>query len=146
MISYYFVASVNGFTKLQKRRCIGSFIFADFHIGDVIVCLHNSGTFLARISHSSAYGIVYSVSPLRDDSCGSATFTPEGDKKLGKYLNFRNGANVEGATHKQVVQQIKNGGDRLQMVVISVEDPDMDRYGSHCRSIAPSGILIVFAE
>ncbi|GMT00189.1 hypothetical protein PENTCL1PPCAC_22363, partial [Pristionchus entomophagus] len=37
-----------------------------------------------------------------------------------------NGANVEGATHKQVVQQIKNGGDRLQMVVISVEDPDMD--------------------
>lgn len=37
-----------------------------------------------------------------------------------------NGSNVEGATHKQVVQQIKNGGDRLQMVVISVEDPDMD--------------------
>ncbi|GMT27138.1 hypothetical protein PFISCL1PPCAC_18435 [Pristionchus fissidentatus] len=37
-----------------------------------------------------------------------------------------NGANVEGATHKQVVQQIKNGGDRLEMVVISVEDPDMD--------------------
>uniref|UniRef100_A0A1I7S1S2 Sorting nexin-27 n=1 Tax=Bursaphelenchus xylophilus TaxID=6326 RepID=A0A1I7S1S2_BURXY len=31
-----------------------------------------------------------------------------------------NGANVEGATHRQVVELIRQGGDRLQLVVISV--------------------------
>ena len=30
-------------------------------------------------------------------------------------LNFRNGVNVEGATHKQVVDLIKSGGDSLTL-------------------------------
>lgn len=33
---------------------------------------------------------------------------------------FRNGVNVEGATHKQVVDLIKSGGDVLTLTVISV--------------------------
>lgn len=32
----------------------------------------------------------------------------------------RNGINVEGATHKQVVDLIKSGGDKLTLTVISV--------------------------
>ena len=32
----------------------------------------------------------------------------------------RNGINVEGATHKQVVEHIKSGGDSLTLTVISV--------------------------
>lgn len=32
----------------------------------------------------------------------------------------RNGVNVEGATHKQVVDLIKSGGDVLTLTVISV--------------------------
>ena len=32
----------------------------------------------------------------------------------------RNGVNVEGATHKQVVEHIKSGGDSLTLTVISV--------------------------
>lgn len=33
---------------------------------------------------------------------------------------FRNNINVEGATHKQVVDLIKSGGDCLTLTVISV--------------------------
>jgi hypothetical protein len=35
-------------------------------------------------------------------------------------LDFRNGVTVEGATHKQVVDLIKSGGDVLTLTVISV--------------------------
>lgn len=35
-------------------------------------------------------------------------------------LSHRNGVNVEGATHKQVVDLIKSGGDKLTLTVISV--------------------------
>uniref|UniRef100_A0A1I7XP05 PDZ domain-containing protein n=1 Tax=Heterorhabditis bacteriophora TaxID=37862 RepID=A0A1I7XP05_HETBA len=38
-----------------------------------------------------------------------------------------NGVNVEGATHRQVVDLIKHGGDKLTMIVISVPDSDVDR-------------------
>ena len=40
---------------------------------------------------------------------------------------FRNGENVEGATHKQVVELIKAGGDTLKMTVISVPPRDAQR-------------------
>lgn len=43
-------------------------------------------------------------------------------------MNFRNGVNVEGATHKQVVELIKEGGDRLVLVVISVDAVDAERF------------------
>lgn len=36
------------------------------------------------------------------------------------FLFFRNGVSVEGATHKQVVDLIKSGGDCLTLTVISV--------------------------
>ncbi|PAV58251.1 hypothetical protein WR25_11908 [Diploscapter pachys] len=39
-----------------------------------------------------------------------------------------NGVNVEGATHRQVVDTIKHGGDRLTMIVISVPDEEIDRF------------------
>lgn len=39
---------------------------------------------------------------------------------------FRNSVNVEGATHRQVVELIRQGGDRLQLVVISVGNEVMD--------------------
>lgn len=35
-------------------------------------------------------------------------------------LIFRNNVNVEGSTHKQVVDLIKSGGDVLTLTVISV--------------------------
>lgn len=43
-------------------------------------------------------------------------------------INFRNGVNVEGATHKQVVELIKEGGDKLSLVVISVNALDAERF------------------
>jgi hypothetical protein len=36
------------------------------------------------------------------------------------FVSFRNGHNVEGSTHKQVVDLIKSGGDVLKLVVLSV--------------------------
>lgn len=35
-------------------------------------------------------------------------------------VSFSNNVNVEGATHKQVVELIKSGGDVLSLTVISV--------------------------
>ncbi|VDN03712.1 unnamed protein product [Thelazia callipaeda] len=39
-----------------------------------------------------------------------------------------NGVDVEGATHKQVVELIKDGGDQLALVVISVDAVDAERF------------------
>ncbi|VDN94338.1 unnamed protein product [Brugia pahangi] len=39
-----------------------------------------------------------------------------------------NGVDVEGATHKQVVELIKDGGDKLSLVVISVDAVDAERF------------------
>ncbi|KAK0425687.1 hypothetical protein QR680_009324 [Steinernema hermaphroditum] len=41
-----------------------------------------------------------------------------------------NGVDVEGATHKQVVELIKDGGDRLVLLVISVDASEIDRFES----------------
>lgn len=45
------------------------------------------------------------------------------------FLSFspRNGENVEGATHKQVVDLIKSGGDVLTLTVISVTAQEAER-------------------
>ena len=40
---------------------------------------------------------------------------------------FRNNVNVEGATHKQVVDQIKSCGDSLTLTVISVTLEEAER-------------------
>uniref|UniRef100_A0A914DG65 Sorting nexin-27 n=1 Tax=Acrobeloides nanus TaxID=290746 RepID=A0A914DG65_9BILA len=42
-----------------------------------------------------------------------------------------NGVNVEGATHRQVVELIKDGGDRLELIVISVDSDELDRDSSY---------------
>lgn len=42
------------------------------------------------------------------------------------FFNFRNGVNVEGSTHRQVVELIKDGGECLQLVVISVSCDEID--------------------
>lgn len=44
-----------------------------------------------------------------------------------KLNTSRNGVNVEGATHKQVVDLIKSGGDCLTLTVISVTPQEADR-------------------
>jgi sorting nexin-27 len=45
-----------------------------------------------------------------------------------KFDYSRNSVNVEGATHKQVVELIKDGGDRLVLMVISVHAIDAERF------------------
>ncbi|XP_022693405.1 sorting nexin-27-like isoform X3 [Varroa jacobsoni] len=42
-----------------------------------------------------------------------------------------NGVNVEGATHKQVVDLIKSGGDKLRLTVISVTAAEAERLEPH---------------
>ncbi|KFD58724.1 hypothetical protein M514_00417 [Trichuris suis] len=45
-----------------------------------------------------------------------------------------NGINVEGGTHKQVVDLIKASGDKLVLSVISVSPSEQDRIDSSCQS------------
>uniref|UniRef100_A0A0K0E369 PDZ domain-containing protein n=1 Tax=Strongyloides stercoralis TaxID=6248 RepID=A0A0K0E369_STRER len=42
--------------------------------------------------------------------------------KMGDNILEVNGNNVEGATHRQVVELIKNGGDKLRLLVISIPE------------------------
>lgn len=46
----------------------------------------------------------------------------------------RNGENVEGATHKHVVNLIKKGGDKLTLVVISVSQHEAEKLDSESSS------------
>ena len=46
----------------------------------------------------------------------------------------RNGENVEGATHKHVVNLIKKGGDKLTLVVISVSQQEAEKLDSESSS------------
>lgn len=49
------------------------------------------------------------------------------NKKLIYFFYFfSNGINVEGSTHRQVVELIKEGGECLQLVVISVNNDEID--------------------
>ncbi|CAD6196177.1 unnamed protein product [Caenorhabditis auriculariae] len=48
--------------------------------------------------------------------------------RKGDRLLQVNGENVEGATHRQVVELIKNGGDQLTMIAISMQEYEVDRY------------------
>ena len=43
------------------------------------------------------------------------------------WITSRNGVNVEGATHKQVVDQIKSCGDSLTLTVVSVTLEEAER-------------------
>lgn len=47
---------------------------------------------------------------------------------------LRNGENVEGATHKHVVNLIKKGGDKLTLVVISVSQHEAEKLDSESSS------------
>ena len=49
-------------------------------------------------------------------------------------LFSRNNVNVEGATHRQVVELIKSCGDTLTLTVISVSEDEAER-------LEPSGML-----
>lgn len=44
------------------------------------------------------------------------------------FVIYRNNINVEGATHKQVVDLIKSGGDCLTLTVISVTQQVLGIY------------------
>ncbi|CAD5122112.1 DgyrCDS10562 [Dimorphilus gyrociliatus] len=53
---------------------------------------------------------------------------------------FRNGANVEGSTHKHVVDLIKSGGDVLTLTVISVPRQVAERLEPSDESSGPSTV------
>ncbi|XP_022122986.1 sorting nexin-27 isoform X2 [Pieris rapae] len=53
----------------------------------------------------------------------------------------RNGVNVEGATHKQVVDLIKSGGDCLTLTVISVTPKEAERLEPCDDGSAPVGVI-----
>lgn len=47
--------------------------------------------------------------------------------KIKTWSCYRNNVNVEGATHKQVVDLIKSGGDVLTLTVISVTPQEAEK-------------------
>ncbi|XP_029179527.2 sorting nexin-27-like [Acropora millepora] len=57
-----------------------------------------------------------------------------GGVRIGDRILEVNGVNVEGATHKHVVNLIKKGGDRLTLVVISVSQHEAEKLESESSS------------
>lgn len=61
------------------------------------------------------YGPLQHVSAVTEDGPAEIEGIRQGDRILAV-----NGINVEGATHKEVVNYIKSGGDSLRLKIISV--------------------------
>lgn len=59
---------------------------------------------------------------------------------------FSNGVGVEGATHKQVVDLIKAGGDRLVLTVISVYPSDVDHLDAGGSDDNSSSVVYDYSE
>lgn len=57
-----------------------------------------------------------------------------GGVRIGDRILEVNGENVEGATHKHVVNLIKKGGDKLTLVVISVSQQEAEKLDSESSS------------
>ncbi|XP_068694408.1 sorting nexin-27-like [Montipora foliosa] len=57
-----------------------------------------------------------------------------GGVRIGDRIIEVNGENVEGATHKHVVNLIKRGGDKLTLVVISVSHNEAEKLDSESSS------------
>ncbi|RMX55202.1 hypothetical protein pdam_00014060 [Pocillopora damicornis] len=57
-----------------------------------------------------------------------------GGVRIGDRILEVNGENVEGATHKHVVNLIKKGGDKLTLVVISVSSHEAEKLESESSS------------
>ncbi|EYC38058.1 hypothetical protein Y032_0745g1999 [Ancylostoma ceylanicum] len=76
-----------------------------------------------RSLNGQLYAPLQHVSAVLADGAAERANLRRGDRILQV-----NGVNVEGATHRHVVDLIKHGGDRLTMIVISVEDSDVDRF------------------
>ncbi|KAF0301148.1 Sorting nexin-27 [Amphibalanus amphitrite] len=68
-----------------------------------------------RSINGELYGPLQHVSAVLEAGAAHQAGVLKGDRILEV-----NGVNVEGATHKQVVEHIKSGGDRLTLTVISV--------------------------
>lgn len=76
-----------------------------------------------RSLNGQLYAPLQHVSAVLADGAAERANLRRGDRILQV-----NGVNVEGATHRHVVDLIKHGGDRLTMIVISVEDSEVDRF------------------
>ncbi|KAJ1371850.1 hypothetical protein KIN20_033881 [Parelaphostrongylus tenuis] len=76
-----------------------------------------------RSLNGQLYAPLQHVSAVLPDGAAERANLKRGDRILQV-----NGVNVEGATHRHVVDLIKHGGDRLTMIVISVEDSEVDRF------------------
>lgn len=75
-----------------------------------------------RSINGELYGPLQHVSAVLDAGAAQQAGVEKGDRILEV-----NSINVEGATHKQVVEHIKSGGDSLTLTVISVSAQEAER-------------------
>ncbi|VDK50077.1 unnamed protein product [Cylicostephanus goldi] len=86
-----------------------------------------------RSLNGQLYAPLQHVSAVLPDGAAERANLRRGDRILQV-----NGVNVEGATHRHVVDLIKHGGDRLTMIVISVEDSEVDNSNyTSCQISCP---------
>ncbi|XP_013174160.1 PREDICTED: sorting nexin-27 [Papilio xuthus] len=88
-----------------------------------------------RSINGELYAPLQHVSAVLEQGAAEQAGIRKGDRILEV-----NGVNVEGATHKQVVDLIKSGGDCLSLTVISVTQKEAERLEPGDES-APVGVI-----
>ncbi|XP_026727578.1 sorting nexin-27 isoform X1 [Trichoplusia ni] len=73
--------------------------------------------------------------------CASTDFEIYDLETEESLVNASNGVNVEGSTHRQVVDLIKSGGDCLTLTVISVTQREAERLEPCDDGSAPVGVI-----
>ncbi|XP_050669583.1 sorting nexin-27 isoform X2 [Leptidea sinapis] len=89
-----------------------------------------------RSINGELYAPLQHVSAVLEQGAAEQAGIRKGDRILEV-----NGVNVEGATHKQVVDLIKSGGDCLTLTVISVTQKEAERLEPGDDGSAPVGVI-----
>ncbi|XP_047506343.1 sorting nexin-27 isoform X1 [Pieris napi] len=89
-----------------------------------------------RSINGELYAPLQHVSAVLEQGAAEQAGIRKGDRILEV-----NGVNVEGATHKQVVDLIKSGGDCLTLTVISVTPKEAERLEPCDDGSAPVGVI-----
>ncbi|XP_072938444.1 sorting nexin-27 [Epargyreus clarus] len=89
-----------------------------------------------RSINGELYAPLQHVSAVLEQGAAEQAGIRKGDRILEV-----NGVNVEGATHKQVVDLIKSGGDCLTLTVISVTQKEAERLEPCDDGSAPVGVI-----
>ncbi|KAL4713788.1 hypothetical protein ACJJTC_012305 [Scirpophaga incertulas] len=121
-----------------KSTLIEKLKFAVFCVVSCVVCNAMCEPYVVYRGGRGKFRYRYYYCPIMDCEIYDLE-TP--DEAAAADAKERNGVNVEGSTHRQVVDLIKSGGDCLTLTVISVTPREAERLEPSDDGSAPIGVI-----